>query len=253
MATILSWNVNGLRAVLKNGFSQWLLETQPDVLCVQESRVTPEDLTDAQRNPGDYHSYWNPAQKKGYSGTAVFTREEPIEVRNIGGAEFEAEGRLQAITFSDYTILNGYWPNSQEERKRLDYKLAFVARITRIANALVEAGQHVIICGDLNIAHTEIDLARPKQNENTAGYYLEERDAMTAFLKQGYVDTFRHFCKEPGHYTWWSYRGGSRARNVGWRLDYHCVNEALMPRVKRSWILCDVPGSDHCPAGIELT
>ena len=252
MTILLSWNVNGLRAVLKNGFSEWLQQTQPDVLCLQESRVLPADLTDEQREPEGYHTYWNPAEKKGYSGTALFTREKPLEVRNMGGAEFECEGRLQVITFPNYTILNGYWPNSQEERKRLDYKLRFVTAVTRIANKLVKSGQPVILCGDFNIAHTEIDLARPKQNENSAGYYIEEREAMTRFLGHGYIDTFRQFCKEPGNYSWWSYRGGARSRNVGWRIDYHCVNEAFLPRVKRSFILSDVMGSDHCPVGIEI-
>lgn len=252
MATILSWNVNGLRAVLKNGFTDWLHAVKPDVLCLQESRVLPEELSDAQRNPEGYYSFWNPAQKKGYAGTAVFTREAPIEVRSVGGAAFEAEGRLQAITFPRYTILNGYWPNSQPERKRLAYKLEFVEALTRIAGELVSEGQGVVVCGDFNIAHTEIDLARPKQNENSAGYYIEERQAMSAFLDAGYCDTFRHFCKEPGHYSWWSYRGGARARNVGWRLDYHCVNKALLPRVKRAWLMPEVTGSDHCPAAIEI-
>lgn len=252
MPTILSWNVNGLRAVMKNGFTEWLNQTQPDILCLQESRVLPTDLNDEQRNPDGYHSYWNPAEKKGYAGTAVFSRIEALEVRSAGGEMAESEGRLQVLVFPEFTVLNGYWPNSQDERKRLDFKLKFVGNLTRLANKLVKDGHNLLICGDYNIAHTEIDLARPKQNENSAGYYIEEREAMTRFLKHGYVDTFRHFCREPGHYSWWSYRGGARARNVGWRLDYHCVNEAFLPRVKRAWIMPDVMGSDHCPVGVEI-
>ncbi|MFP4502267.1 MAG: exodeoxyribonuclease III [Candidatus Hydrogenedentota bacterium] len=252
MTTLYSWNVNGLRAVLKNGFRDWLHATRPDICCLQEIRVHPEDLPQEQRAPENWHAYWNPAAKKGYSGTAVLSREPAREVENVSTKVIGDEGRLQMLTFPTFTLLNGYWPNSQDDRKRLDYKLRFVRALTRIANGLVRDGRHVVLCGDFNIAHTEIDLARPKQNENSAGYYIEEREAMTRFLKNGYVDTFRHFCKEPGHYTWWSYRGGARSRNVGWRLDYFCVNHDCLPRVRRSWILAEVQGSDHCPIALEM-
>lgn len=248
---ILSWNVNGLRAVQKAGFLDWLRAASPEILCLQETRVLPEELNDGLLKPFGYESYWNPAQKKGYSGTATYSRIAPIAVREMGDAEYDNEGRLQVLEFPDFTLLNGYWPNSQDERKRLDYKVSYVKGVTKLANKLRKAGKQVILCGDFNIAHTEIDLARPKENENSPGYYIEEREAMTHFLKQGYVDTFRHFNKEPGQYTWWSYRTRGRERNVGWRLDYHCVSEEFMPRVKRAWILSDVMGSDHCPVGIE--
>lgn len=249
---ILSWNVNGLRAVQKAGFLDWLQAASPDILCLQETRVLPEELNEGLLKPFGYESYWNPAQKKGYSGTAVYSRIAPIAVRGMGKPDYDNEGRLQVIEFPEFTVLNGYWPNSQDERKRLDYKLNYVKGVTQVANQLRKAGKQVVLCGDFNIAHTEIDLARPKENENSPGYYLEEREAMTRFLKQGYVDTFRHFNKEPGQYTWWSYRTRGRERNVGWRLDYHCVNEEFMPRVKRAWILSEVMGSDHCPVGIEV-
>ncbi|HNR32744.1 MAG TPA: exodeoxyribonuclease III [Candidatus Hydrogenedentes bacterium] len=252
MITILSWNVNGLRAVLQNGFLPWVEKTRPDILCLQETRVRPEELPEAARAPKGYTSLWFPARKPGYSGVALYTRTEPLSVASMGVAEFDEEGRLQVVEFKGFTILNGYWPNSQDERKRLDYKLRYCRAITRVANKLVRAGHNVVLCGDLNIAHTEIDLARPKENENSAGYYIEERQAMTRFLKNGYVDTFRHFCKEPGHYTWWSYRTRARERNIGWRLDYHCVNEDFLQRVARSWMLSDVMGSDHCPVGLQL-
>ena len=252
MTSLLSWNVNGIRAVLRNGFLAWLKAAQPDILCVQESRALPEDLNEEVLRPAGYTTFWNPAKKKGYSGTAAFVKREPVRVGASGLEPFDDEGRIQVLEYPGFTILNGYWPNSQDERARLPYKLDYCKAITRLANKLVRQGKHVILCGDFNIAHTEIDLARPKENENNAGYYIEERQAMTRFLGHGYIDTFRHFCKEPGHYTWWSYRTRGRARNIGWRLDYHCVNKDFLPRVKRAWIMSDVMGSDHCPVGIEI-
>lgn len=252
MTSILSWNVNGLRAILKNGFAAWLQAERPDVLCLQETRVLPDELAEADRNPAGYQSFWNPAVRKGYSGTAVYTRIPPRSISNMGVDAFDEEGRLQVIEFDAFTVLNGYWPNSQDQRARLDYKLNYVRALSRLANRLVKQGRRLVICGDFNIAHREIDLARPKQNEESPGYYIEEREAMTRFLGHGYVDTFRHFCAEPGNYTWWSYRTRARDRNIGWRLDYHCVDTALMPSVRRAWILSDVMGSDHCPVGLEL-
>jgi len=253
MTTVLAWNVNGLRAVAKNGFVDWLGKTKPDILCLQETRVTPDDIPKDLLDAHGYTSYWNPAAKKGYAGTGAYVRgEQPVDVRAMGLERFDSEGRLQILEFKDFTILNGYWPNSQAERARLDYKLDFCKSLTRITNSMVKQGKNVILCGDLNIAHKPIDLARPKQNENNAGYYIEERNALSRLLKHGYVDTFRHFCDEPDHYSWWSYRGGARKKNVGWRLDYHVTNEGFMPRVKRAFILNDVMGSDHCPVGIEI-
>lgn len=254
MTTILSWNVNGMRAVLKNGFMPWFEACQPDILCIQESRALPSDLEEDVLRPAGYRSYFNPAVKKGYSGTATYVREDlaVLATGNAGVERFDAEGRIQRLDFEGFTILNGYWPNSQAERARLDYKLDYCKTIARIANKLVKEGRNVILCGDMNIAHTEIDLARPRDNENNAGYYIEERDAMTRFLKQGYVDTFRHFHPEPGQYSWWSYRARARERNIGWRIDYHLVNAAFLPHVQDAFILQDVTGSDHCPVGITI-
>lgn len=249
---IVSWNVNGMRSVLKKGFMDWFTKARPDVLCLQETRALPGDLDDAVLTPKGYTSYWMPAQKKGYSGVAVYTRAEPLSIANLGKAEFDDEGRVQQIEFNEFTIINAYFPNSQPERKRIDYKLNFCAAIKRLANELVREGKHVVLCGDYNIAHTEIDLARPKQNEDNPGYLPEERKAMTTFLKAGYVDAFRHFNKEPGHYTWWSYRANARANNIGWRIDYHCVDKEFLPRVKDARILHKVTGSDHCPVSITI-
>lgn len=252
MTTIYSWNVNGLRSALQKGFMNWMDATQPDILCLQESRVLPEELTPAVLQPEGYHSHWNPAKKKGYSGTAVYSKEAPQRVVNFDIPEFDDEGRLQVIHFEDFVVLNGYWPNSQAQRARLPYKLKFCQAVTTLSNALVKSGRNVVLCGDFNIAHEPIDLARPKENENTAGYYKEEREAMTAFLKEGYVDTFRDAHPSQQQFSWWSFRSQARARNVGWRIDYHCVNKAFLPRVNRAWIASDVLGSDHCPVAIEI-
>jgi exodeoxyribonuclease-3 len=250
--SIYSWNVNGIRSVLQKGFLEWLDREQPDVVCLQESRALPDDLTDAQRSPKGYMSYWMPGEKKGYSGTAVYTRREPRSVTPLGTAQFDSEGRVQIIEYREFTVVNCYFPNSQPERKRLAYKLDFVKVVKRKCNALVKKGHNLVICGDYNSAHTEIDLARPKQNEDNPGYYPEERTAMSAFLEGGYVDTFRHFCPEPGHYSWWSFRGNARTKNVGWRIDYHCINQDFLPRIKRAAILHNVTGSDHCPVAVMV-
>lgn len=252
MTVVISWNVNGIRAVLKNGFMDWLRQEQPDILCLQETRALPSDLGDDTLQPDGYVSLWNPAQKRGYSGTAVYVKTPPRSTTVMGVPAFDDEGRLQVVEYPDFTILNGYWPNSQAERTRLPYKLAYCEAILQLARKLTKQKKNVLLCGDFNIAHTAIDLANPKENENSAGYYIEEREAMTQFLNAGFVDTFRHFTQEPGHYTWWSYRTRARERNIGWRIDYHCVNKAFLPRVRRSWILSQVMGSDHCPVGIEL-
>ncbi len=249
---IISWNVNGMRSVLGKGFLQWLDKAQPDVLCLQESRALPDDLSDEHRKPKGYTSYWMPAQKKGYSGVAVYTKKEPQSVIGMGIGEFDAEGRVIIAEYPKFTVVNAYFPNSQPERKRIKYKLDFVTAMTKLCNKLVKQGKNLVVCGDYNIAHTEIDLARPKQNEDTAGYRPEERAAMTEFLGAGYVDTFRHFTKDPGHYTWWSFRGNARATNVGWRIDYHCVNKDFLSGVKSAKILSDVNGSDHCPVSVVL-
>jgi exodeoxyribonuclease-3 len=252
MTTILSWNVNGLRAAVKNGFLDWLDRSQPDILCLQETRALPEDLEETIRAPFGYQSWWNPAEKKGYSGTAVYSRTAPKSVATMGVPEFDAEGRLQVVEFPELTILNGYWPNSQAERARLDYKLAFCAALLDVANGLVKKKRNVLICGDFNIAHQPMDLARPKENENNAGYYIEEREAMTRLLDAGYADTFRSLHPEAVEYSWWSYRMNARPKNIGWRIDCMCVNRAFLPQVKAAWIAGDVTGSDHCPVGVEI-
>ena len=249
---LVSWNLNGIRSAVRNGFLTWLESAQPDVLCLQEVRAVQGDLAPEIREPKGYTSFWQPAVRKGYSGVATYVKKEPQSVSTLGIPEFDSEGRVQVLEYPDFTLLNAYFPNSQPERARIDYKLAFCTAIQHFCNTLRDSGKHIILCGDFNIAHTEIDLARPKENVDNPGFLPEERAAMTAFLKAGYVDTFRHFCKDPGNYTWWSYRGRARENNVGWRLDYHCVNTDFMPRVKDSRIWSEVTGSDHCPVSITV-
>jgi len=256
---ILSWNVNGIRAVEKRGFSQWLQGESPDVLCVQETKARPEQLTEELRNPKGkkgkpYHCYWASAKKAGYAGVAIFSREKPEDVQPLGIADFDDEGRVLQAFYKDFILISAYFPNSQDEGKRLSYKLAFCDAILSYCEKLVKRGTHFVLSGDYNIAHTPIDLARPKENEKNAGYLPEERAWMDTFTGAGFVDTFRHFHPgEKDHYTWWSYRLAARERNIGWRLDYHCVDPAFLPRIKRSIIRPDVEGSDHCPVEIELS
>jgi exodeoxyribonuclease-3 len=254
---IISWNVNGIRAVEKRGFVDWLVKEKPDILCLNETKAAPEQLSPEILKPvvkgKPYNSFWASSKKKGYAGVAIYSMEKPNDVRFLGKDEFDNEGRTLVAEYPDFTLIAAYFPNSQDERKRLDYKLAFCDAILKLCNGIVAKGGHFILCGDYNIAHKAIDLARPKANEDHAGYLPEERAWMDKFTGEGHIDTFRHLHQgEEGHYTWWSYWGTARERNVGWRLDYHCVDKGLMPKVKSSLIRRDVEGSDHCPVEIEL-
>ncbi len=253
MTVVLSWNINGFRSIFKKGFTEWLEQVSPDIICLQETKLKPSDISSHFFPiPQYYHTYWSFSKKPGYSGTAFFSKEKPTELIEVNEPDFNDEGRVQIADFGNFILCNSYWPNSQEEKKRLPYKLKFIEKLQRILLDFVQKNKNILVCGDFNIAHTEIDLARPKENENHAGYYPEERESMTKFLKSGFIDTFRMFCKEGGYYTWWSYRTNARTRNIGWRIDYHVVNEIFKKHVKKSWILSDVFGSDHCPIGIEI-
>ncbi|MDR1858101.1 MAG: exodeoxyribonuclease III [Treponema sp.] len=254
---IISWNINGIRAAAKQGFLDWFAKEAPDVLCLNETKAEPGQLSPALINPQAggklYRSYWACAKKKGYSGVAIYSIVEPLEVRFLGKDEFDDEGRVLIAEFKEFSLIATYFPNAQEEGRRLDYKLAFCAAILRLCNSLAKKGRHFLLCGDYNIAHTPIDLARPKENESNPGYLPEERAWMDKFTRAGYVDTFRHLHPgQEGHYTWWSYRANVRARNIGWRIDYHCVNRDFLSKVKHSTIRPEVMGSDHCPVEIEL-
>ncbi len=249
---IISWNVNGIRAASSHGCIDWLKKEQPDILCVQETKAHPDQLSEELTAPEGYRSVWASARKKGYSGCAVFYKKEFQSVNLLGEERFDDEGRVQLLGNGDFTLINAYFPNSQNEGRRLDYKLDFCNALLRKCTALRKAGKNIILCGDFNIAHTPIDLARPKQNEKNPGYLPEERQWMTEFLANGYVDTFRMFTSEGEHYSWWSYRMNARAKNIGWRIDYFCVNSEFSSHVKDAFILDGVTGSDHCPVGIVL-
>jgi len=253
MKTIYSWNVNGIRAAAKKGFVEWLKAESPDILAVQEIKAMPEQLDEELLEIEGYAGHWFPAKRKGYSGTALFTKDEPLLVERLGVEEFDDEGRTAIAHFPDFVVINCYFPNSQSEGKRLDYKLRFCDAILEKCNELVLSGKNVILCGDYNIAHTEIDLKNPKSNTKNPGFLPAERDWMTKFLTAGYTDIFRKFHPdEEGHYTWWSYRFSARDRNIGWRIDYFCVNTAYTQAVKEVAILKDVLGSDHCPISIRV-
>ncbi len=255
MKTVVSWNVNGIRAVEKKGFLDWLSAESPDVLCLQETKAHRGQVTEALTDPvlpgGSWKSWWSSAKKAGYSGTAIYSKTEPLDVRTLGVSEFDDEGRVIMAEFPEAVIISAYFPNSQEAGARLDYKLGFCDAILAACDGLVSSGKNVILCGDYNIAHKPIDLANPKANEGNPGYLPAERAWMDAFTAKGYVDTFRAFCAEPKQYTWWSYRFHAREKDIGWRIDYECVNPSFMPRVASSTILKNILGSDHCP--IKLT
>ncbi len=248
---LVSWNVNGLRACIKKGFVQFVQKDQADVYCLQEVRALPEQVDLALAG---YTMYWNPALKRGYSGTAIISRETPLHVYpGIGLAEHDTEGRVLTAEFADYFVVTVYTPNSQRELTRLDYRQnewdkAFLKFVRKL-----EKKKPVIFCGDLNVSHQDIDLANPKPNRGNAGFTDEERRGFDNILKAGFIDTFREFESGGGHYTWWSNRPGVRERNVGWRLDYFLISGALRPRLAKAGILAAVLGSDHCPISIDMT
>jgi exodeoxyribonuclease-3 len=247
---LISWNVNGLRAVLKKNFLEFLAAEKPDVLCLQEIKCTPDQVEPLW--PASYAAYWNGAEKKGYSGTAIFTRTPPLKVTpHIGIAEHDHEGRVLTAEYEDFFLVNVYTPNSKRELERLPYRQVWDADFLAYLKKL-ERKKPVIFCGDLNVAHTELDLANPQANIHNHGFTPEERQGFTALVNAGFVDTFREFEKGGGHYTWWSPLSGARARNIGWRIDYFLISRSLRPRLKKAFIRADVPGSDHCPIGIEL-
>lgn len=256
--TLLSWNVNGIRAVEKKvGLTDWLITQSPDILCLQETKARPEQLAEALQQPQGYLSYWNyPAEKKGYSGVATFSRRKPEQVEyGIGLKEFDSEGRFVITRFPEFRLFNIYFPKGDtapERRHRLDYKLAFYDAFLDHIDALRNNGEKLIICGDFNTAHQEIDLARPKENEKNSGFLPEERAWMDKLVEHGYIDVFRKFHGDPGNYTWWDYKTGARARNVGWRIDYFFVSDNMDREVKESFIMPEVEGSDHCPIGLIM-
>jgi exodeoxyribonuclease III len=247
---IISWNVNGLRAVLRKNFLEYLAEEAPDILCLQETKASPDDVE--QLWPATYTTYWNSALKKGYSGTVIFTRKKPLEIAcGIGVTDHDKEGRVLMAEYADFYLVNVYVPNSKRDLSRLDYRQQWDKDFLRYLKKL-ERKKPVIFCGDLNVAHKEIDLTHPKANVRNHGFTMEERSGFDEFVKAGFLDTFRQFEPGGGHYTWWSQMSNARARNVGWRIDYFLVSKSLGPRIKRAFIHSKILGSDHCPVGIEI-
>lgn len=247
---LISWNVNGLRAVLRKNFLEYLEQESPDILCVQETKAHPDQVEALW--PTSYQTFWNSAEKKGYSGTAIFTRVAPISVRpGMGILEHDREGRILCAEFRDFYLVNVYVPNSQRELARLPYRQEWDRAFLRYLTDL-QKKKPVIVCGDMNVAHQELDLANPKANVRNHGFTIEEREGFSAFVDAGWVDTFREFEKGGGHYTWWSPMAGARARNVGWRIDYFLVSAPLRDRLKKAYIRPEIMGSDHCPVGMEL-
>ncbi|TFG96065.1 MAG: exodeoxyribonuclease III [Calditrichales bacterium] len=250
---IYSWNVNGIRAASQKGYQDWFESASPEILCLQETKAQPDQLEETMVEPNGYKSYWNSAEKKGYSGVATFSKAQPESVSyGINDALFDNEGRVIESDYGDFVLFNIYFPNGRRDLSRVEYKLTFCERVLDRCNALVAAGKNVVVCGDYNTAHKEIDLTNPKANQKTTGFLPEERAWMDRFIENGYVDTFRHFNDKPDQYTWWSYRFSARQKNIGWRIDYFFVNEKFLPRVKDAFILPEILGSDHCPVGIEL-
>ncbi len=250
---IISWNVNGIRAVAKKGFREWVEDYNPDILCVQETKAQPEQVPEDVSDISGYHSFFHSAERKGYSGVGLWTRERPESYgTGLGIGEFDSEGRVQRADFTDFTLFNVYFPNGQSSSQRLDYKMRFYHAFQGAIDELRGQGKKIIVCGDVNTAHKEIDLSRPKENSSVSGFLPEERQWIDSFLDSGFIDSFRMFDPSPGKYSWWSYKTRARERNVGWRIDYFFVDRALENRLEDGFILDEVYGSDHCPVGISL-
>lgn len=247
---LISWNVNGLRACVQKGFTEYFEEVDADIFCIQESKLQEGQIDFA---PAGYYSYWNYAEKKGYSGTAVFSKEEPLSVSyGMGIEQHDKEGRVITLEFGSYYLVTVYTPNAKEELKRLSYRMEweddFLAYLKKL-----EQSKPVIFCGDLNVAHKEIDLKNPKTNHKNAGFTDEERSKFTALIEAGFLDTFRYFYPDlEGAYSWWSYRFHAREKNAGWRIDYFMVSDCLKDTLTDAFIYTDILGSDHCPVGLQI-
>ena len=246
----ISWNVNGIRAVIKKGFYEFMNEYDPDIICIQETKAHKEQVDLVL--PNYPYQYWNSAVKKGYSSTAIFSKKEPLNIINdIGIEKHDQEGRVITLEFKEYYLVTVYTPNSKRELLRLDYRIVWDKDFLKFIKNLEEK-KPVIFCGDLNVAHTEIDLKNPKTNHSNPGFTDEERNGFSNIVNNGFIDTFRELNKEGGHYTWWSYMFQARARDIGWRIDYFCISDSLKENLKDSYILKDVLGSDHAPVVMEF-
>ena len=251
--SILCWNVNGIRAAARKGFLEWLEQESPGIMCLQETRAQPEQLDVSIREPSGYEAYWYYPETRGYSGVATFTKGKPQSVRRgLGVDRYDVEARALITEYPGFVLMNIYFPNGKKNAERLRYKMDFYGSFLDIADDYKARSKGVIVCGDFNTAHKEIDIARPKENEKVSGFLPMEREWIDQFIAHGFVDTFRHFHTEADQYTWWDLKTRARERNVGWRIDYFFVSENMIPRLKNAFIMPDVMGSDHCPIGIVV-
>jgi exodeoxyribonuclease III len=248
---IISWNVNGLRAIVKKNFLDYIADEQPDILCIQETKLQEEQIPAEILALEDYHLYWSCAEKKGYSGTAVFSKIKPESVIT-GLDDTDPEGRTIIADYGDFILINCYFPNGKMSDERLKFKLDFYDRMLAKMDEYVQSGRNIVVCGDYNTAHHAIDLKNPKQNEKESGFLPIERAWLDKLQTSGYIDTFRHFDPSPEQYSWWSYRFGARQRNAGWRIDYFWVNKEFIDKLSSAFIQRSILGSDHCPVGIEI-
>jgi exodeoxyribonuclease III len=250
---LLSWNVNGIRAIYKKGFLDWLKKENPDILCLQETKAHPDQLTEELKNVDEHKSYFSSAEKKGYSGVVTYSKLNPVKVQQgIGIKKFDSEGRFMITEFDEFILFNIYFPNGKASDERLKYKMEFYETFLKHCKKLLKEGKKIVVCGDVNTAHREIDLARPKENSVISGFLPQEREWIDKFLAAGFIDTFRLFNQEPEQYTWWDMVTRARERNVGWRIDYFYISENLKDNIISASIHSSVMGSDHCPIEIEL-
>lgn len=249
---VISWNVNGLRAVHKKGFLDWFSSEDPDILCLQETKAHEEQLPEEVRSVAGYRSFFSTPERKGYSGVGLYTKKAPDSVQFGFGDRFDAEGRTIIADYGEFVLFGIYFPNGRQSAERLQYKMDFYDAFLEYAEETRASGKHVVVCGDVNTAHKEIDLARPKENANVSGFLPQERAWIDEFLDHGYKDTLRIFNQEPENYSYWDMMTRARDRNVGWRIDYFFVDQVFAERLTDAFILPDVMGSDHCPVGIEI-
>ena len=251
---IITYNLNGIRAAMSKGLIDWISQVSPDVLCVQEIKANPDQVGVFEFQELGYHHYWYPAQKKGYSGVAIFTKQKPKHIEyGCGIKEYDDEGRILRIDFEEFSVMSVYHPSGSSGDLRQAFKMEWLEAFLNYINQLKATYPKLVICGDFNICHKAIDIHNPKSNANTSGFLPEEREWMEQFINSGFVDSFRHFNQEPHQYSWWSYRAGSRAKNLGWRIDYNFVTDNLKNRISRSVILPSAIHSDHCPVLLEMS
>jgi exodeoxyribonuclease III len=250
---IITYNVNGLRAAIKKGFLDWLSAVNADVVCLQEIKVSPDQIDLEPIKKLGYETFWHPATKKGYSGVAIFSKVRPISVCiGCGIDKYDFEGRVIRADFADFSLMNVYMPSGSSGDERQAFKIVWLKDFFEYISKIKQEHKSLIVCGDFNICHKAIDIHNPKSNANSSGFLPEERDWMSTFFENGFVDAFRKFNQEPHNYTWWSYRAGARPKNLGWRIDYHTVSQEMEARLKRAVILSEACHSDHCPVLLEI-